>query len=38
VWGFCSSRPRPSEVRPDNTDEDLGSATGFPPFDGRLSK
>jgi hypothetical protein len=24
-------------VRPDNTDEDLGSATGLPPFDGRLS-
>lgn len=37
VWGFVSSRPRPSEVRPDNTDEDLGSATGLPPFDGRLS-
>ena len=30
VWGFASSRPRPSEVRPDNTDEDLGSATGLP--------
>ena len=37
VWGCVSSRPRPSEVRPDNTDEDLGSATGLPPFDGRLS-
>jgi len=48
AWGFSSSGPRPSEVRPDNTDEDLGSATGnlgsgvrwgtgFPPFDGRLS-
>jgi hypothetical protein len=24
-------------VRPNNTDEDLGSATGLPPFDGRLS-
>ena len=24
-------------MRPDNTDEDLGSATGLPPFDGRLS-
>lgn len=48
VWGFRSSRPRPSEVRPDNTDEESGSATGnfgsgvrwetgLPPFDGRLS-
>ena len=37
VWGFVSSRPRPSQVRPDNTDEDLGSATGLPPFDGRFS-
>jgi hypothetical protein len=24
-------------VRPDNTDEDLGSATGLPLFNGRLS-
>ena len=24
-------------MRPDNTDADLGSATGLPSFDGRLS-